>query len=40
MGFPSTGLESLWRNNVQDVKNFFTMNHKDVKVYNLNMNIL
>ena len=32
MGFPSTGCETMWRNNVRDVSNFFSMHHKEVKV--------
>lgn len=36
MGFPSTGAESLIRNSMNDVINFFNTRHKDhYKVYNL-----
>lgn len=36
MGLPSTSIESLYRNNMDDVKNFFENRHKNnYKVYNL-----
>ena len=36
MGFPSTSLEGIYRNKMEDVKRFFNKRHKDnYKVYNL-----
>ena len=36
MGFPSQGRESLYRNNMQDVKNFFNKKYGfNYKIYNL-----
>ena len=36
MGYPSTGMETLYRNDLQDVIKFFKVKHNDeVKVYNL-----
>ena len=36
MGFPSTAIEGIYRNNMEDVKRFFSTRHKDsYKVYNL-----
>ena len=36
MGFPSTGCETLYRNSLKDIINFFHTYHKDnVKIYNL-----
>ena len=36
MGFPSSGAETIYRNSVDDVQNFFHMYHNDnVKIYNL-----
>ena len=36
MGFPSTGFESIYRNDLTDIKQFFSVYHDDkVKVYNL-----
>ena len=36
MGFPSSGCEAIYRNNINDVKRFFKVNHSDkIKVYNL-----
>jgi len=36
MGFPSTSIEGIYRNNMEDVKNFFAKRHPDhYKVYNL-----
>jgi len=36
MGFPSTGLEIMYRNSLSDIIKFFHVRHKDqVKVYNL-----
>jgi len=36
MGYPSTGMETLYRNDLQDIIKFFKVKHNDeVKVYNL-----
>ena len=36
MGFPSVGMEGVYRNHMNDVKRFFSEKHSDrVKVYNL-----
>jgi phosphatidylinositol-3,4,5-trisphosphate 3-phosphatase/dual-specificity protein phosphatase PTEN len=36
MGYPSTGIESLYRNSVTDVLNFFqTYHNNNVKIFNL-----
>jgi phosphatidylinositol-3,4,5-trisphosphate 3-phosphatase/dual-specificity protein phosphatase PTEN len=36
MGYPATGCESLYRNNIKDVRRFFDERHNNkVKVYNL-----
>ena len=36
MGFPSTGIETMYRNSLKDVINFFHTRHNDnVKIYNL-----
>ena len=36
MGFPSTSIEGIYRNNMEDVKKFFTKRHPEhYKVYNL-----
>ena len=36
MGFPSSSLEGIYRNKMEDVKKFFSIRHKDnYKVYNL-----
>ena len=36
MGFPSTGVEKMYRNSLTDIKKFFHMRHNDqVKIYNL-----
>ena len=36
MGYPASGCESLYRNNLSDVRRFFEVQHKNkVKVYNL-----
>ena len=36
MGFPSTGCETLYRNSLKDITNFFHKYHNDnVKIYNL-----
>ena len=36
MGFPSSAIEGIYRNNMEDVKRFFATRHKDsYKVYNL-----
>ena len=36
MGFPSSGCETIYRNNLADVINFFGEQHKhNVKIYNL-----
>lgn len=36
MGYPATGCESLYRNNLTDVRKFFEVHHNNkIKVYNL-----
>ena len=36
MGYPSSGCETLYRNNIKDVIRFFSDTHKNnIKVYNL-----
>ena len=36
MGFPSQGMEGMYRNHMDDVKRFFQMKHnQSIKVYNL-----
>lgn len=36
MGFPASGTESLYRNSMTDVKNYFNKNHfSKYKIYNL-----
>jgi len=35
MGFPSTGCESLYRNNLMDIKGFLDRYHGEYKIYNL-----
>jgi hypothetical protein len=32
MGYPSTGCESIWRNNSEDVKKWLAYYHPEVKV--------
>jgi hypothetical protein len=32
MGFPSTGCETMWRNNTVDVQKYLAMYHREVKV--------
>ncbi len=34
MGYPSVGCESLWRNSLSDVLNFFALYHTEIKVIN------
>jgi hypothetical protein len=35
MGYPSSGLESTYRNAMEDVREFFILKHKNHKIYNL-----
>ena len=36
MGYPSTGCEAIYRNNIADILTFFEIQHKhNVKIYNL-----
>ena len=35
MGFPATGCETIYRNTLEDIKNFLDKYHKDYKIYNL-----
>ncbi len=35
MGFPSTGIESIYRNSLEDIKNFLNKYHSKYKIYNL-----
>ena len=32
MGYPAVGCEAFYRNNINDVRNFLTLYHKEVKV--------
>jgi hypothetical protein len=32
MGYPSVGIEKLYRNSLTDVKNYFAMYYREVKV--------
>ena len=35
MGFPSIGIESIYRNSLEDIKNFLNKYHSNYKIYNL-----
>ena len=35
MGYPSTGCESIYRNNINDIKSFLNRYHTNYKIYNL-----
>ena len=35
MGYPSTGCESIYRNNINDIKSFLNKYHSKYKIYNL-----